>query len=382
MTLIGRSRPVRQRPLVVMASVAIVLTLVISGCSTADHVCPVPATSGRQTAPAQSEPSNAIVVLADGDLYVVHDDASEWYELTDYDDDLQVFGADISPDGSTIAYFQGTDETDRELFLVKVDGSDLQALGYQGFRTGAPIWRPDGKAIAFHRYGTVNGRHIMEYGLESGAVRELHDDPQGHLSSGYSNGSLWAGDSDELVYRRSGGQIAVANTTDEAPIVVAESDWLKSLDVAPDGSTILYAADRTSETLEFALPALETDIYAVCSNGEHPTVIVDHPGRQGLPAWSPDGIRFAYVGETELGWGLVVVDPTTAQSLVLYLLRESEMPESVPVWSPDGDRLVFTEGRAESTRTRTIDMTGNVIDLGIGGIPIGWIGVPPAPSPS
>jgi TolB protein len=65
--------------------------------------------------------------------------------LTDMDDDT---APALSPDGQTIAFMSRRDGN-WEVYLVNVDGSDLQRLTDNPANDGLPTWSPDGRVIAF-----------------------------------------------------------------------------------------------------------------------------------------------------------------------------------------------------------------------------------------
>jgi TolB protein len=55
----------------------------------------------------------------------------------------------LSPDGSKVAFMSQRDEGNWNVYVVNVDGSNLQRLTDDPAEDGLPVWSPDGNAIAF-----------------------------------------------------------------------------------------------------------------------------------------------------------------------------------------------------------------------------------------
>lgn len=102
---------------------------------------------------------------------------------------------------------------------------------------------------------------------------------------------------------------------------------------SPDGTRIAYVVGPT-----FA----DGDIWIANADGSDARQLTDRAGREWAPAWSPDGRRIAYVTTDEGSqvWTDVVDEDVPPRAIV---------PAHWPSWSPEGDQLVITVGDSFST---------------------------------
>jgi TolB protein len=69
-----------------------------------------------------------------------------------------------APDGKLIAYdYRGPGYSTRELWVVRVDGSDARPVTRLGEASAAPSWSPDGRRLAFQ--SNVRGGHFEIYSI-------------------------------------------------------------------------------------------------------------------------------------------------------------------------------------------------------------------------
>jgi TolB protein len=55
----------------------------------------------------------------------------------------------LSPDGSKVVFMSRREGENWDIYMVNIDGSDLQRLTRDASQDGLPVWSPDGNAIAF-----------------------------------------------------------------------------------------------------------------------------------------------------------------------------------------------------------------------------------------
>ena len=68
------------------------------------------------------------------------------------------------------------------------------------------------------------------------------------------------------------------------------------------------------------------------------------------PVWSPDGSRIAFVGASEEGFDLYVMN---ADGTDITKLTDLPGDETQPAWSPDGDRIAYSWDDLGDPRFRT-----------------------------
>lgn len=84
------------------------------------------------------------------------------------------------------------------------------------------------------------------------------------------------------------------------------------------------------------------EVYMMDADGSNLINLTNHPGYDGLPAWSPDGTRIAFTSERDGPANIYVMDPDGAG---VVRLTDEGGNNAVPAWSPDGSRIAFLSDR-------------------------------------
>lgn len=195
-----------------------------------------------------------------------------------------------SPDGSQLVFSFWVEmdgrESNRELFIINADGSNLRQLTTTPESETQPEWSPDGNRIVFLR------------------------------SSETIYGDLWLGDIFSIHPDGSGD----VNLTNDSSMTDLWPSW------SPDGEWIAFTKRSGSDTFPQTL-----GVYVMRSDGSQLRQVSSDDSDGHVPAWSPDGATIAFMGSG--GVYLVAADGTDERLLT---------PGSFPSWSPDGSRLVVT----------------------------------------
>ena len=209
--------------------------------------------------------------------------------------------------------------------VANEDGSNERVLGNgsQTFNIG-PVWSPDGTQLAYlcswDRWSgnvLIPTRDIVDFG------------PVGFV-------------------RNSGGEVCVVDAAGGEPRVVTRTNGRANAPVwSPNGKMITYSVSGGSSGAANGIPDLDANGIWVAFVGAPPFAwnrLTEGPG-DDMPAWSPDGARFAYSSSS----GLWVHEYHTG---VNRPLKRAVADERLlgPTWSPDGSMLAYTKYTGRNTR--------------------------------
>ena len=250
-----------------------------------------------------------------------------------------------SPDGTRLVYWEHNETTGKSAIRTsKTDGSDTVTIVESGESVDRPVWRPDGKYLAYAAQTGGNwdiwvtsSDGKVTYRLTSGV--EMETNPK------------WSPDGTRLAYKEApigdypltreafmtfpNGFSSPALQTWNGPQSIQMSDW------SPDGRLITYTAETVSSSSgdeKVTYLALIGDI-----NGGS-TIILS--GKKTLgdrgPVFSPDGKRIAFwawdLNYRATLW-LVNTDGSNLRQLTYAGF------DMYPRWSPDGKKLLFESSR-------------------------------------
>ena len=283
----------------------------------------------------------------------------------------------ISPDGSQVAYVLSEASFERNaydpaLFVVATKGGEpvrMTAASTRILNRPLPTprlrWSPDGKSLSFLAF--VGERpQVMVLSAAGGEPRALTSAPDGVTT--YE----WAPDGGAVAYlslepmsadeeRRRKEQTFVIQVDRQnrparlwvqkidgpAQVISPPEHFVDGLTWAPDGRSLAYSAAPWSG---FTAP-YDTSLYIVPREGGTPRVLVDRPGIDNTPRFSPDGRHVAFIStggqkllKAARGLALVSVEEPRAQPIMLTGDTGTWVAEYT--WAPDSRSIVytFTEG--------------------------------------
>jgi len=313
-----------------------------------------------------------------------------------------------SPDGSKVAYVLIRGGRSTLWVRDSVDGPARQ-LTTDGFENARlqRMWSPDGKSLLYTsgRTGTTD---LWVADVETGALRQLTDDIHNDMGGMWSPDGRWVlfasdrgGQWDEwvvpaaggparrvtddiavernIIWGRDGRTITYATTHGSGSIDVVSADGGTprtlttldgygfgdvSLDVSPDGRTVLFTAGRDN-----------LDIWSVPFAGGTASVFAASPGYDDEAVWSPDGRQVAFTSSRRGGTNDIWVVP--ADGGEPRQLTDWPSSELKPRWSPDGSTIAFVSNRdATVPEIWTIPAAGGeatrVTRNGAGALDVRW----------
>jgi dipeptidyl aminopeptidase/acylaminoacyl peptidase len=201
-------------------------------------------------------------------------------------------GFEISPDGELVT-FSWNRSGRWEIYITRLAGQSAPRLVTTGEGGKfAPIWAPDGRAMAYCLDADGSERFdIVRFDLSTGH----------HL-----------------------------NLTPGTPETIQPN-----LSWSPDGSRIAYASDRDGSF----------DTYIIPASGGDAQKLFAAPFPDWDSRWSPDGRWLAVVSEAEAqGFAIFIVPAAGGEPQRLTLGTET-LSAKDPCWSPGGNKLAFASDR-------------------------------------
>jgi Tol biopolymer transport system component len=237
------------------------------------------------------------------ELYVMNADGSGQRRLT-RDPGLDR-GATWSPDGRELLFGrapweQGALRRSPGFWIMNADGSDQRRL-VTADRTAA--WSPDGRMIAFSRKAGSN-REIYVIRPDGSGQRALTHNP------GVDADPTWSPDGRKIAFlgrREPGNNVDVyvmnADGTGQRNLTRNTASYFYSpVAWSPDGRKMTFVSDRAGNA----------EIYVMNADGSGQRRLTRDPGIDGDATWSPNGGKIAFVSGG---------DPLTGSGRGIYVMN-------------------------------------------------------------
>ena len=237
--------------------------------------------------------------------------------------------AEWSPDGKWIAFVSDrpgalpkSPEGKRQLWIMPADGGEAQQLTKMEQGVGGFDWAPDSRRIAFSAEAP-EPKAMKDRKDTFGDYHVIHAD--------YEMTHLWLLD---LPKTDSAGRVSAVGEPKE--LTKEDSYSVEEFSFSPDGMRIAFSAARDPDLIS----SFSKDIYVVTVADGAVKKIVDTPGPDSDPRWSPDGKQIAYTTSNGAKYffyanqKIAVVDAEGGAPRVLSDAFDED-PDLVK-WSPEG----------------------------------------------
>jgi len=205
----------------------------------------------------------------------------------------EVDGIDVP--NEKIVFTSKADSEKGELYIMDVNGSNIERLTFNDFHENNPALSPDRKKVAFHRSKSEqdwSSYEIYILDLETGEETRLTNN----------------------------------NVLDGHP------DW------SPDGKKLIFASFRDAQ----GKPSSTADIYMINVDGTGLTQLTDSPYEDNDPEWSPDGTKIVFKSTRDTKMvGKEQIYVMDADGSNVRRLTFNNNSDHDPSWSPDSKTIAF-----------------------------------------
>jgi Tol biopolymer transport system component/DNA-binding winged helix-turn-helix (wHTH) protein len=245
----------------------------------------------------------------------------------------------FSPDGKTMAFVRYGSGGASDLYLASLVDGAPRRLTFDNARVMKLAWMPDGREILFLSSRSGSGFsslwRIPAAGGTPTLVESAGTDLTGFAISRRSNRLAWL----QTIANTNVWQIELAGTTTlrhPAKTLISSTRQDVSPQFSPDGRKIVFASNRTGNW----------QIWVCDSDGHNaaPLTSFNHL-LTGSPRWSPDGRQIVFDVHTEGSADIYVVNVEGGKP---RRLTTEPSEDIVPSWSRDGQWIYFCSSRSGS----------------------------------
>lgn len=258
----------------------------------------------------------------DNDIYMMEINGKNLQNLTNHL--ANDFSPAFSPDGQWMAYVSNRD---RELgiYLMNLAIKEGRRLTERQSVSREPEWSPDGESIAFvsNRAKRANQYDVYKMHVNSREVQQL-------TNEGDNYNPTWSPDGQSIAFssRRDGGLISVY-------VMTADGRRQRKL---TQGSNPTWSPN--GKQIAYTLGIAGNGVYVMTAEGQNSRRVTPENEWSYNPAWSPDGQWIAYELEVENPWGnlnrdsnIYLINPAGGKS---RRLTNHPARDRYPAWVPVG----------------------------------------------
>jgi eukaryotic-like serine/threonine-protein kinase len=253
----------------------------------------------------------------------------------------------LSPDGTMLAYVEGTGFLAGDIHVVPVTGGQARRLTSDERTLNGLAWTADGKEIVFasNRGGLAGLWRVPASGGTPTLLTGAGEDAGEPAISSKGDRLAYVHFRDDSNLWRAPGPNWKGQRP--APIrSVASSRWDFDGAYSPDGNRIAFASDRSGTQ----------QIWTSNSDGSNQVQLTSlDAANVGSPQWSPDAKTIAFDARLK-GYGDIFV--MSADGGPPRRLTTESVESNVPTWSRDGKWIYFSSSRTGSWQIWKVPAAG------------------------
>lgn len=223
----------------------------------------------------------------------------------------------------------------RELYVMDLDGQNLQAVTRNGSINLLPSWLPDGTGLVFTSYIRHNP-NLYRVGIGGDGLTLLSGE------RGLNTGGAFSPKANRiaLTLSRDGNSEIYTMSPDRTGLTRLTNQWAidSSPSWSPDGRKLAFVSSRLGDPHIFVMNADGSEVTRMTFRGNYNTT----------PDWSPRGDLIAFTARDERNvFDIFTVDVNTK---TIRRLTQDQGNNEEPSFAPDGQHIVFTstrEGRSQ-----------------------------------
>lgn len=236
----------------------------------------------------------------------------------------------FSPDGREIAFIRESSASIGDIFIVPAGGGTPRQVTFDRREIRGFTWAADGKSLIVCSRRNGDFLNLWRVSVDSRSATPLTEGP---VSLGFPSISKKG---DRIAYTAYLDDVNIwrmANGSNQVWIGSRGRDGSPAY--SPDGAKIAYSSDRAGNM----------DLWVADASGRNPVRLTNFsPSPTGSPVWSPDGQRLAFDVRIEGQSYVYLIDATPGNQP--YRLTKWPGPQMVPGWSRDGRFVYFVSTRS------------------------------------
>ncbi len=251
---------------------------------------------------------------------------------------------DISDSNSGKIVFGASVDSNRDIYVMNADGTDVTRLTNNPNVDDSPSWSPDGSKIVFTSNRDGNNE-IYTMNADGSEITRMTYTEEAELRPS------WSPDGSKIVFEK---------ITDYRALYVMDVDEpakeIKLIDLTGTKSYPTWSPDSTK--IAFTLYRGSYDIFIINSDGTGLRNLSTTPNIDEFsPSWSPDGTEIVFRSnrhnldaDVQFGRGsdLYVLDIEDSR---VTRLTYDDLSETEPSWSPNSDKIIFVSDSGRNIYT-------------------------------